>query len=492
MELIDAEVLKISTEPCDHKTFIYQLVLPPPFLYEPQCVYQPCAVNELISLVRRHLLLSYLPTPERIIEAKELVRSMYMGPVLQYTPAQVIEHKSQQKKDRYRRAFKSIKDIGERPSEANIRAFVKIEKWNPCQLGVKAPRLIQYRSYEYCAKLSQYMIPIEKELWKFRHNGHLCFSKGMDSWTMARTLRAMWEAVDDPIAVLLDHSKFDSSVSTPWIEVEESFYCRFFYGDDLHRLMSKQKRNRGWTKGGIKYRCEGRKMSGEYNTSLGDSLINYCILASITKHCKQALIFINGDDSVVIISRSQLNKLVLDAFHEYGMKTTIDWAYAFEQIEFCQTRPININGTWRMVRNPKRVISRGVSSVRRYAGEAWKDLVNSIGQCELACNDGVPISQSFADYLIRSASSSKILWNEVGYRASLEGLPHTQKPILDDTRLSMQAAWGISPDEQIAAEKWFANNKSKVLPFEAGENALKAQVSRYYTNDESLAVTYDC
>ena len=151
LNLVEAEVQKISTEPCKHNTFIYQLVDPPPFLWTQQCTYQPCTPNELISLTRRHLVLNHLPTEDRIFEAMAFLDTIPKPLFAMLTPAEVVQHKSQQKKDRYRRAFSNIRVVGERPSETNIRAFVKIEKWALQQMGVKAPRLIQYRSYEYCA-----------------------------------------------------------------------------------------------------------------------------------------------------------------------------------------------------------------------------------------------------------------------------------------------------------------------------------------------------
>jgi hypothetical protein len=152
-------------------------------------------------------------------------------------------------------------------------------------------------------------------------------------------------------------------------------------------------------------------MSGEFTTSEGNSLINYCMLSvwldemGVTDY----RIHVNGDDSVVIMEFKDLNKVkyTLDFFKNFNMETTLDIiAYDFRQISYCQASPVRvlINDTyeWRMVKNPIRTMSR-----MSYCDYKYLIPINryraGIALCELACSAGVPVLQEWCMYNLRVA-----------------------------------------------------------------------------------------
>nr|WKV33506.1 MAG: RNA-dependent RNA polymerase [Riboviria sp.] len=268
-------------------------------------------------------------------------------------------------------------------------------------------------------------------------------------------LRKAWDSTSDPIAVLIDHSKFDSSVMKEHIKLEEKCYLSRFEDEDLRELLSHQYVNNCYSKGGIAYTCVARKMSGEYNTSLGDSIINYGVLREVFGD--KACYVINGDDSVVVLEKALFNEaLVKDpsTWGRFGFKSTVDVARSFEEIDFCQSRPVEVDGEWRMIRSPWRAIARSTFSVKRYRGVAWRRLLAAMADSEIACSDRVPMLQAWALRLRRASAEASPLPGEVSYRASLERKP-TLGPVSDDTRLSFAAAFGVDTTVQLAFERWF-------------------------------------
>lgn len=306
--LRDAEIRRVPTdEPCVHKTYAYRLVKTPPFEEIPEIrTYQACWRNELVSLQQRHL----VDVPEVDDEVLAwatllLVGRLKLDQCTKWTPEQVLaKKKSAMQRKRYENAFASLARIGFKVTAMNIEMFEKVEKWKKEQLGVKPPRSIQHRSYPYCAALSQFLCPIEELIWKVRNSsGSLVFSKAMDSWGAAANLRKNWDYFVDPVAVLADARAFDSSVQVGHIKLEKHVYEACFAGmPELGELMDGQLKNNCYSKGGIRYDCIARKMSGEYNTSLGDSLINFMMLLGMFNGV-DAQYVINGDDSVVILER---------------------------------------------------------------------------------------------------------------------------------------------------------------------------------------------
>jgi hypothetical protein len=384
------------------------------------------------------------------------------------TPEEVIAHKgSPAARRRYREAFAYIASFGWKAKMALVSAFVKVEKWAIDYLHIKPPRLIQFRCYEYCAALSCYLLAIEEQLWKITIKGLEVFAKSMNSFKTASVLDQMRLDFVDPVFIEADHSKFDSCVSKPWIWLEHKFYTTAMPSDELEELMGMQYENRAYTKHGIKYWCSGRKMSGEYNTSLGDTLINYCVLSDVFSGVRHRLL-LNGDDSVICLERSDLPKLDLSAakWLEYGFKTTWKVVDTMEDLSFCQAKPVQLRpGVWRMVREPKRAISRSLISTKRYEGKAWYSLVAAMGHSELACGDGVPMMQAWGQCLIRASNGAVALEGELSRRANKEvTLTPEIKPITALARQSFEAAFGISAQEQEAFESWCDYQHLDVLP----------------------------
>lgn len=446
---------------------------------DPQSCYHGCVQNERIALLERHIMeVKHTDRTEKL--SKEVGR-WFLARVPNISTGvlsdeEVVQHASQDKRKRVAQALSWVRRFGYSCEYAKVRAFIKFEKALYDLLDHpfwKAPRLIQHRAYEYCALLAKFLIPIERLVWEWGQDLRRCgvegrlFAKRLNTFERARRIVAMnrWS---DTVFVLLDHSRFDAHLTLDKLDnIEFPIYRKLCAHPMLRLLLDEQRINRGCTRGGIKYLSVGRKMSGEYNTSLGDSLVNAAMLQYWTKDI-EAEVFVDGDDSVVACSRADLQKLDFDFFTHIGMSTKVAYAYALEEVEFCQCRPVEIRtGVWRMVRNPQRVISRAPYTIRKYVGrKPYLDWLLAVGMGEFAQVVGVPVLQSFSLMLWRWAANEgatlrKSQLQEVLMRRDcfdVEIIRRT-KPVqpTSECRASFAIAWDIPVQEQLELERYFDN-----------------------------------
>jgi len=338
------------------------------------------------------------------------------------------------------------------PEDARVSMFLKDDKYTMDDL--KEPRCIQYRSKRLHLYLGRFIHPIEKLLCDHHENGVRVVAKSRNSLDRASDLRSMWDGYMDPMAVLLDHSKFDAHISQAHLELEHMVYSHVNPDVKLAKVLRWQIKNAGRTKNGTKYKVSGTRMSGDVTTGVGNSIINLVMLQTwLAVSGVAGSIYVDGDDSVVVISRSDYHKLDFPWWTTVGMQTKSEVAYEFEHVEFCQCRPVYISqmGHWRMVRNPCRVVTRCPWTTKKYDEAAYQRLTRTIGWCELASNGGVPVLQAYAQWFMDQGEGRLL---KCAIRDHLrDRVEHVSvsEPNLE-TRLSFENAWGISVAEQLVLE----------------------------------------
>lgn len=411
-----------------------------------------CVCNEERALKLRHLIdtgARYTYTGDLYVHLQQLLPPEVLTP---WSFQAVIDHYAGGKRIRYMRARENLRKYGFRTAHANVRMFLKDDKY--LEDGLKEPRCIQYRAMEYCLLLGRYVHAIEKHVYQAEVNGSRVIAKGMNSYERAQWVVDAWNSFDGPVAVLLDHSKYDAHVSVPLLDIEHRFY-RACFGPNkwLARLLALQLVNKGYTKNGTRYMVKGTRMSGDVNTGLGNSVVNYAMLAEVLGHLP-GRILVDGDDSIIITSTVCLTELrdrVQKMCPLFGMETKADLAFGMQEVEFCQCRPVELSTGWRMVRNPERVIQRSPWTTRNYNEKGNQRLLRTIGLCELACNNGVPVLQAYSQDLA-SKGHGRVLQDHWSARALLERGTGVQ-PITAAARMSFYQAWGITPEQQVTMEK---------------------------------------
>lgn len=342
-----------------------------------------------------------------------------------------------------------------------ISAFVKFEKTPSIKIDEgKAPRMIQARSYAYCFAIKRYLtrfskyVRNEEHMFRGQNLSHI-FMKYQTAPEKARIMRESWDSFLNPVGLCLDQKAFDAHVNSHLIKGEHKFWDKCFSSAELNELLKGQVNNYGYTKHGIAYKVNGTRMSGDYNTSDGNSFINLVMLASYTKGCK-ARIHLDGDDSVLILESSDALKLPDYGayFRKFGMECKEDVRTSvFEEITFCQSNPVCVAGRWTMTKEWMRDVSRSSVCPAQYAS-APKRYLAGTALCGLATAAGVPILQAWAVRRLSDSGLARPLGSVDKYPARDADNAKIQITDIDrDTRDSFARAFGIDPRGQMQIEQ---------------------------------------
>lgn len=433
-----------------------------------------CVRNELLSLKNIHQFDSGARAdPDYVDSGFDHMCGWYAGGFdHQLSPLSYLEVVSRYKgrmRRRMQRAYEDLSDVGLQPNDIRVTMFLKDDKYIGDAIddvdgqpsGCKPARCIQYRHPRYNLCLMRYIAVFEKEMMGYTDwTNTPIVSKGLDCYEVASVLKAKYDAFHRPVGLLFDQSKFDAHYNYSCMRgVHKVYHARM--GDRrLRRLLSVQYRNKGYTKHGTKYRTLCTHMSGEADTSCGNSVCNLCMLEHLAyvlkiKHSDLAL----GDDSVMIIEEADLEKVLEyyeQHFSKYGMVCKLELAFEFEEIEFCQMRPVQVNDRWVMLRNPYRLLTRSLWSVKPVFNSRYRArLVRSIGYCELASNLGAPVGQAFAVGMINAGSGRLIGTLDQFHRVEVQRADFKRMQpmtISDNTRHSYCRAWGVTPEKQSEME----------------------------------------
>lgn len=441
-----------------------------------QFYYNGCACNESDALERRHVLGNiegYDPRNGEMHKLRSELSSMarqYLqnhGRFDQLPFKTVIENTRNTLRPRYRRAFLNMRDkrLDYDSRYTRVTAFVKYEKMDIDKFFEGKPsRMIQFRTFEYTYLLKSFVLnhslAIKNNLIKWNDQEvRTIFSKIHDNFGIAQILKENWDNFLEPVAICLDHSKFDGHYNQDLLKLEHSYWLSLSRSHLFKRLLSDQLSNRGYSQSGLRFKSKGSRCSGEYTTSEGNTLVNYAMLATWVKNfgITNFRITVNGDDSVVFVERDdylRMGDLNLAYFRNFNMETEVDIvADDFRKISFCQCSPIRLGNElkWFMVREPIRAISR--SCYMDYKHLYCVDrILTSLGICDLAVNSGVPLLQSYAINMIDMGSGKPLGSVDVMPFKSTGRLVSQITSINYTTRYDFEIAFGISVRDQLRME----------------------------------------
>lgn len=359
--------------------------------------------------------------------------------------------------------------------DALLRTFVKAEKLNLTKKPDPAPRVIQPRDARYNVEVGRYLKPAEHRIYEGIASifGGPTVMKGYNAQEQGEMLQQMWGEFHSPCAVDLDASRFDQHVSADALRWEHSIYNSLYRDRELAKLLKWQIHNKGiayTAEGRVTYQVEGCRMSGDMNTALGNCLL---MCALVYTYAKERGIRIrlanNGDDCVVFMNAQDRNMIVgglKEWFLARGFNMKVgDIVYDLEKVEFCQTRPVFIDGAYRMVRSPAVAMSKDVVNLHPGEGRisdylAWLDCVACCGESMSA---GVPILQQFYQTLkgIPGKRGKVVEYQKSGMRYLARGMHGRTTSISEESRYRMWLSYGFTPDEQIVIE-----NKLSLFKFD--------------------------
>lgn len=427
-----------------------------------QSSYTDCPHNIAIAAAER----TYCETPEITAYGADLLErayrlfirtcrshGMYPGSVDVWDSEKVISTRSGAKKHTYKTAFDALAEHPIVKEDFRVSAFVKFEQSPESTIGEKVPRLIQFRGPRALAKLSTYFAPLEHALYTMQFNGSPLYAKYHNAGGRGNIIARMLHP--GRMLLGLDHSRFESHIRGKLMDLEHRFYKWVYHQDaDLNRMLAWMRDNHVSARSSYSWKCRDTRMSGDYNTSLGNNIVNTIVMMAFAIHhgCERDIqIYLDGDDSVVSISDKTYHDMDLSVFPKIGMTTKLeDRAYIPEQVQFCQARPVRTDTGWVMMRDFRRTLSRRSSTIRQYASDAWAAYARGVVLGEMASSRGVPVLEAYAVKLKSELGEGRVI-EEPEYDNKCRS--DESFGVSDTTRVSYALAWGIAPSDQISIEE---------------------------------------
>jgi len=419
----------------------------------------------------------------RLGETRRIL-STFLPSTAPITARQFVDSYRGRKKQVYENALQEM-ELGNSSlaEDAKVKVFIKYEKTDRTSKADPVPRVISPRDPKFNIRLGKYLKPLEERIFKSlgRLFGHRTVMKGMDVFQVADCLREKWDMFKDPVAIGLDASRFDQHVSVGALRFEHGVYLDCFkrkvHRNKLANILSYQLENHctGYAEDGVlSYTTTGTRMSGDMNTSLGNCVLMVSMIhAYLLDRGVNGQLANNGDDCVVFLERRDLTKFsdgLFDWFWDMGFNMAIEApVYEFEELEFCQCKPVFDGSSWRMCRNPWSAIAKdSVLLKNQVSMDYFRLWLNAVGTGGLSIAGGMPVFQSFYQMFVRngvtsyrkskgnkkvSLSGDELLpWfmREVGLKGNAKS-----RPITDESRASFWAAFGVTPCEQLCLEEYY-------------------------------------
>lgn len=428
------------------------------------------------------------PRPEPGVFARRLSAvGQRLGKLLPSTAPcshqQFVDGYSGRKKRCYQSALDDMRAGRYTPEEdASVKVFVKYEKTDRTTKSDPVPRVISPRHPRYNIRVGRYLAPIEKRV--FRALGRMfdgdspTVIKGLNAEQSAAALRSKWEMYSDPVAVGLDASRFDQHVSEEALAWEHGIYLSCFHGkhrERLAKLLQYQLVNHcvGHVPDGqVSYTIHGTRMSGDMNTSLGNCVLMCSMIRAYLDHVGvSGTLANNGDDCVVFMERRDLAKFsqgLTKWFMEMGFNMVVEEPVdEFEQVEFCQTKPIFDGATWVMCRNPHTALAKDSVMLKCWDGDkVFRGWLDAVGTGGIALTGRLPVYQSFYSSYVRSGKRRPIPQELLpwSFRNLAMGMRRQAGLVHPEARASFWLAFGITPDEQLELERYYSKLSVQPVP----------------------------
>lgn len=445
-----------------------------------------CFHNMILGVRNRVIAKTPTPDPTSIKTLTQLCRRI----AKRFTPTHQQEFDQfylpypLQKRRRYARGHEDLTSMPPSMSHASLAVFVKPDKVDPISKPYAIPRLIQFRRPTFAVELASYLKPIEEQVYQFKFNHKLMMThtrliaKGLNQVERARVALVKWQSFIDPVALVLDMSRFDMHVNVELLKVEHLFYTLICNDARFKEILTLQLKN--LCKGKVKYSEEalryvvsGCRMSGDMNTALGNCILMLLMTISYCLHLQIFFDLLDDGDDMILFTEKRNLTLVQSTATEYylkfGMKLKVEGSFTqFPEINFCQSCPIHTSMGWKFVRNPIKILSTSLSGARfaNTSSKYLKKITAGQGLCEAILNSGVPVLANYAAALLRNAGltniSDAIFDEKTGtYLSYLRekkmydklDLQHClSQEITVEARDSFEIAFGISVSDQYEME----------------------------------------
>lgn len=440
-------------------------------------VHADCNHNEIAALLMRSL----GPTPVSAESARGPFLSVFRhirGVCRRYggkrwSYLETAESYTGSLRRRYIEAERSLREDGPLfARDWSLGAFLKAEKVNALAKFPK-PRMIFPRSPRYNLCLASRLKPFEHWLWgnlkswsRFGVPPTRVVAKGLNPTRRAGLVRRKMSQIPGCVVLEVDGKAFEAHVDVWQLVEEHSCYGAAFPGDRaLLKLLSKQLRNFGVTKGGVKFSREGGRASGDYNTGMGNSVVMLSAVVGVLEVLGISMfdVLVDGDNALLFVRGvdyprvdESFARVALEiSGHEMVLERPVR---LLEGIRFGQSAPVEVAGVWRMVRDWRKVLSQGTSNHAHLRELPFVHAyLRGVALCELSLARGLPILQRWCEVVLEATEGARELSFEQWYRdyqaLGVVGWGSSVAEVVrDSTRESFSRAFGISPSDQRIVE----------------------------------------
>jgi len=411
----------------------------------------------------------------------------------------------------YDKAADSLNINPIRKDDANVKAFGKAEKLvctdatieistghvvdkgklDPCM------RIISPRDPRFILSLATFLKPIEHRI--YAAMGHVIggrdgrvIAKGRNAVEQASDIMEKFRKFKDCRVAMLDIERFDQHVSVQALTYEHGFYTSCFVGAALRELKTllrwqlKNKLKFVVKDGIVTLTVDGARMSGDINTGMGNCIIVCALMyAFCCEYDIEMDLYNNGDDCLVFMDSKDEDIFTIGLrpwFKAKGFTMKVEGMVStFEQIEFCQTKPVWNGMNYVMCRTYPTACSKDVVSLLPINNE--KSMLNwfhDLGNCGQALCVGVPIYQEFYSMFSRWGQGAKGFNRDISTVTGMEMLADRMevgyRSVDDRARYSFYLAFGVTPDEQVYHEQRF---KTLVRPLYTSEVVLQEVLPKH-------------
>lgn len=311
-----------------------------------------------------------------------------------YTHFEYVETMRPTKRKMYRDALQDL-EAG-MPVNNRVLAFTKIEKQSTG--NYKAPRLIQSRSPKFNILYGSYIKSLEKSFIK-QHPNIIVKGTYDEVGHTIYELSKKWTHYTEG-----DHSTFDAHVTTEMLKLTHKFYKKCFKHDkNLSKLCNSTLVNNISTRNGLKWKSKATRMSGDVDTSFGNSLINYSILTHLLSRMYiPHHIIVQGDDFIIFTNETLNHDFIAKALRMYNMETKLQPTTTnIHTVDYCKTKLTINQGQPTMHPDPSRLLQRFGMTYSNLGN--YQHYLLELLYCMSCCNRNTTIGQHFSSiysYLI--------------------------------------------------------------------------------------------
>jgi hypothetical protein len=427
--------------------------------------------QEVKTIANRHM----METPEPQTKSEEWrcfveagrCLSKEIGRVGKAGVKEILGNKAGRARKRMKQGLNSYFSEGLKSSHSLIKEMQKLEFYEVDKLETKEDRGIQYRSVEYNAALARFWTRIEHRMIKCvagNEAGIPIAAKGQNWEQRANCFFKAYLSFTNPVILMGDHKRFDAHYNEELLKQAHIRQLRATGFDPEHKkLLKRQFKNIGRSKGGVEYICWAKRMSGEVTTGGENTETNDCMIAGWIKfnekRLKRKIRSVrrsDGDDFHIIMDYSDylLMSNLEDYFLKMGMETEIQVSQDIHDLEFCQSKLVLCKGKPLFGPNPRKVLSSALRCPDTRTPETSVPVLRSSLSGWLAVAPNYPCFRPFMEWL-RSNPGHIYDDPRFAYRiGEYGGAVHSlewEEPS-EDERIAFYRAWGILGWQQRSIE----------------------------------------